>query len=137
MARKIRIEDEPFNPRTTDREIRCVFHTVVVRAASVRGKFGGGVPQALESAPAVFNDEIVVLSYLNGAEAAGAIDILDHEGFVEGKDYCYFDATRATMYPGGRPARAQLQTIDLGCPWLGAYVSLKGELMVYLKKQSV
>jgi hypothetical protein len=133
MSGNVRIEKEPFNPHTTDKEIRCVFHTVVIKMESMNGKFRDGRQEALESSAAVFNDEIIVISFMNWGEAAEVMDILDSEGFVDEKDYCYIDATRAVMYPGRRPLSAQLQTIELECPWLGGYQSLKGDLVVFLK----
>jgi len=110
---------------TADRELMCVFSTLIVKTEALKEKFDGGLSAFLEKYHANCNRELAVLCEMATCYLDDAVIDIDDNGLVYGKDYIQFEPSKFAMFFD------QGREVDLECEWLKGFVKDIGMMVHY------
>ena len=112
---------------SSQKEIKCVFYTVIVRNKAIMKKYFGGVRAFTENHKASCNVDISSTFHMGDGVNVVCAD-LEINGFDHGIDFVVFDSAGFALgiTECGRKV-AEPQSVDMGVPWLrgrysGGYV---------------
>ena len=107
---------------TSDKELKCVFSSLVIRVEALRAKYKGGVAAFAEKHCAVCNRNIVAYSAMSDMYLEKPIRDLLESGLSPKDDFVNVDAGPLVMFS----SQYQGQEIDLGADWLKGYMQGSG-----------
>jgi hypothetical protein len=77
-----------------EKEMKCVFFSLVVRNQAIEKKYQGGLMAFLKKhIGSEYNDDITTICALSGGDLDEPLKDLQENGFDDEVDYCCFDAT--------------------------------------------
>ena len=111
-----------------DREIACVFHTIVIRNTALAEKYPGGLKAFTEKHLAKCNRDLTVFCDMGSDIGDVWRELVDH-GLVPEEDFIAFDATSHTMSVG-RPGNENAEeVIEFTVPWLEGRCTNEGSFV--------
>ncbi len=118
---------------SSQKEIKCIFCTVIVRNEALMEKYSGGIRASTENHKASCNVDISSTFHMGDGVNVVCAD-LEINGFDHGIDFVVFDSAgfALSLTDLGRKV-AEPQSVDMGVPWLkgrysGGYVYVWYEL---------
>ena len=114
---------------TSERKMRCVFHTLVVRRDALKEKYSGGVKAFAEKHNPRCNKDLAIICAMSGSDLDEPLLYLRRSGLKSDEDYIYFHAlTLPERIMHEMPEFAA--EMDFGTDWLRGYPH-DGGMMVY------
>lgn len=118
---------------SSEEEIRCVFHSLVIRKEALREKYTGGVKAFAERHVARFNNGLGVICAMSAEDLDEALFYIRRNGLISGDDYVYFHAlTLPERIIGEMPELGE--ETDFGTTWLRGYPN-DGVMLVYYQEE--
>ncbi len=108
-----------------NREIECVFFTLIVKTEALNKNYPGGAKAFAEKHEAKFNRSLLVLYAMAMGYHAEAAEELYNSGLVHGEDYIVFDPTSNAMLC------EEGSEVTLGVDWLRGYIKGHGMMVRY------
>jgi len=118
--------EEECTQYTSEKEIRCVLYTLVVRNQALVEKYRGGLRRFLKRYGGEYNDEITTLCYMNPEYGSDVAD-LEANGLERSKD---FVVLIDDLY-GPPSCHKDFEPYPFDVPWLRGYYH-HGNIMVFM-----
>ena len=119
---------------TSERKMRCVFHTLVVRRDALKEKYSGGVKAFAEKHHPQCNKDLAIICAMSGSDLDEPILYLRRSGLKSDEDYIYF---HALTLPGRimheMPELAE--ETDFGTDWLRGYPHDGGMKVYHVREE--
>ena len=109
----------------SDKEIKCVFLSVVVKTTALKEKYPGGLRAYVQKYNVRCNRNLAVIVAMNHLDLEEPIADLEKNGLIPDVDYLYFDATIDFMCKG------EGVDADLPVDWLKGVTSGEGMKVCY------
>ena len=118
---------------SSDDEIRCVFHTLVVKTESLKIKYPGGVRAFVEQYNGRCNKKLAVICGMGEEDLDDAFTDIENSGLIDRLDFAYFDASRDAMeYALFKKLYGKMgRQVDFSIDWIEGYVHNGGTIVRY------
>jgi hypothetical protein len=119
----------------SERKMRCVFHTLVVKRNALKEKYDGGVKAFAEKHVARFNKDLAIICVMSGEDLDEAILYIRRSGLKLDEDYKYFHALTITSEEIIHEMPELAEETDFGTEWLRGYPHDRGMMVYYVDEE--
>ena len=117
----------------SDKEIRCVHFSLLVKTEALKQKYKGGLPAYLEKHGAWCNRELAIICWMSMNDLNDAMEDLYNSGFVYEEDWVVFDVLRVVHEHEflGRQTGDLSNDVKLKVDWLTGRIHDGGIMVSY------